>query len=145
LTIQNFDIHYYSEENYNNGNFSSEFNPSLIDQAYYAVIDLNVISKEENDGNLKVNFLTKMPGRGLVDITVESASTSEIEEIDSLDGTTIYTSFTAPSAKNESKNIRIILRLKGITGGSVPVSFTFSSDNTTGLDWHKIITKSFLC
>ena len=146
LKVEKFDVNIYSEEKYNNGDFSAITDgSSLMYEDCYAVIDFSIISTEENDGNRKVNFLTKMPGRGFVDVTIESANTSDIEEIDSLDGTTIYTSFSAPSEKNESKSIRVVLKLKGITGGSVPISFSLSSDNATGLTKNQIITRTFSC
>ncbi|MBE6634999.1 MAG: leucine-rich repeat domain-containing protein [Ruminococcaceae bacterium] len=116
---------------YEDGNIDEDVSFPGAENAYM-VIDFTYKVQKETDSGKYITLETLFPGRGVLDITIEEAPTSGIEEIESTDGTHLATSFRLQASVGESESVRVILRLMPISGGEVP--FRLMLGATEGID-----------
>ncbi len=135
IEITDFTVGYLSEAEFIGG-----FEDGSIDEDVsfpgsenaYMVIDFTYKVHKEIESGKSITLETLFPGRGVLDITIEEAPTSGIEEVESTDGTHLSTSFRLEAGVGESESVRVILRLMPVSGGEV--SFRLMLGATEGID-----------
>ncbi len=133
VNINSFTMGYLTEELYNEGDFEEDGITESIDltdgKRGYMVVDFSYTVLREIEIGRHIFLETVFPGRGVIDLTIEEAPTSGVEEIDSTSGTTVKAGFTIRGAVGETNSVRVIMRLLPISGGDIFFELKLTSDN----------------
>ncbi len=140
IEINAFSAGYLTESEYNYGDFSdSDITQDIAfknGEIGYMIVDFSYTILQDMDDGSYICFDTFFPGRGVLDITIEDAPTSAIEEHEQTNGTTLSTRFSLQSEVGVKKSVRVILRLLPVSGGEV--SFSLNLTAGVGSDGLKI-------
>ena len=83
------------------------------------VIDFSFRTDRAVDENHTVKLIARVSGRGVLDITIDSAPTSSIKETKLDDGISVSAAFKIPDSPDSTKSIRTVLRLLPASEGTV--------------------------
>jgi len=123
IKIDSFTVGYLTESAYNFGTYEESAISPTIDltdgRNGYMIVDFSYTLLEDIGSGKSIMLETTFPGRGVLDITIEEAATSGIEETESTEGTTLSAKFSIQENAGESKSTRVILRLMPVSGGDV--------------------------
>lgn len=147
VTVDGFSVRYLTQAAYEDGVYTEE---DIVDTAAisggdncYAVVDLAYTVKNDNDGSGFFNVLAYIPGRGVLDVTVESAPTSRVTEIDTTGGIAVSASFAIPPTADQQKTVRLLLRLLPVSGGDAEMDIFLSADAGTTLSGTTYFNKTY--
>ncbi|MBE6635635.1 MAG: leucine-rich repeat domain-containing protein [Ruminococcaceae bacterium] len=131
IEINEFSAGYLTESEYNYGEFSdSDITQDIVfknGEIGYMIVDFSYTLLQDMDDGSYICFDTFFPGRGVLDITIEDAPTSDTEEYEQTNGTTLSTRFSLRSEVGAMKSVRVILRLLPVSGGEVPFSLNLTA------------------
>ena len=138
ITVNSFTVGYISEELYRSGDFSDESitdSISFSDEANaYMVIDFSYTLNRDVGNKKYITLDTMFPGRTFLDITVEDAPTAGTKETEYSDATVLSADFSLPAHVGDKKDIRVILRLMHLSGGTVKFELTLKTDDGFTID-----------
>lgn len=139
-------VGYLTETEYNSGSFSDsdiKSVPSFEDgKNCYLVADFSYSALNGNNGESDVNFMVRSTGRGMLDITIEDAPTGRIFETKTEYGITLGAAFKLPKNAGESKKVRVIVRLKSVSGGGVDFDVFLSGGADLSLEGDRYVPQS---
>lgn len=145
IEITKFTAGYLTEAEFISGFEEESINEDVSfpgNENAYMVIDFTYkVQKEIESGN-NITLETLFPGRGVLDITIEQAPTSGIEEIESTDGTHLSTAFRLQEGVGETKSVRVILRLMPISGGEVAFRLMLGATDGIGISGANVLYKT---
>ncbi len=141
VEVGGFSVRYLPWDAYRYGDYADD---ELVDTltfengaGAYAVVDITLTAKQDNDGTHKVNVLTSISSAMSVAINIEEAPTGQIEQAiigrpdrSDYEGV-LNASYTAPSKAGESKTVRMVIRLIPAVGGECALDFFAVGDSRT--------------
>ena len=138
IRIDSFTVGYLTESAYNYGEYEENAIVSMIDltdgRNGYMIVDFSYTILEDIGSGKSISLETTFPGRGVLDITIEEAPTSGVEETESTTGTTLSAKFSIQENEGESKAVRVILRLMPVSGGDVDFKLSLKVNAGTDFD-----------
>lgn len=130
LTVERFDVGFLTEADYNQGDFADEdliAEPPIVSGPVYAVIEYRIKTEQRSDTPAEFMIVTSAMDRGFVDVTVEEAATDSNEYFATEESILYRNRFTASVNEGGVKEGRLVLRLKPLDLGTIPVSFFITS------------------
>ncbi len=147
VSVDSVSIRYLTQDAYADGVYTEEdlvSAPSLSGgDNCYAVVDLSYTATNENDGDQYFNVLAYIPGRGVLDVTVEAAPTSRVTELNTTGGIAVSAAFSVPRAEGEQKTVRLLLRLLPVSGGDAEMDIFLSCSESTALTGDTYFNNSY--